>query len=343
MPGSPPCTRDREAVVEVIVEVIHERIEERIEARMPDSKMKFLQSARPSRWNKIKLPKNGPARPGTGAADFTGGRVAMRQKIQTALVGALVVVGITSYLVAQDAAAVPLEDQLKAHYTLVKMGADSDGTAVVEQGTILVIKKGGILSVPYGDRPVATTYEDGKVHAPKSSTMDTRSGFAGKPGKQTAQSFQVGTRVYPAKIAVNLPKDQVVVGIVACDSCNNVSPPTFYKADVVFQFAKGSLASTSPSEVEDTITELLALDDSAVDQAGIGQQGRNPQPGGNAGGGQAQQQAPEPVQIEKGQSPDQVKAALGIPDKIVNLGTKQIFVYKDLKVIFLNGKVFDVQ
>ena len=39
----------------------------------------------------------------------------------------------------------------------------------------------------------------------------------------------------------------------------------------------------------------------------------------------------------------QVKAALGTPDKVVNLGPKQIYVYKDLKVTFVNGKVADVQ
>jgi hypothetical protein len=38
-----------------------------------------------------------------------------------------------------------------------------------------------------------------------------------------------------------------------------------------------------------------------------------------------------------------VKAALGQPDKIVNLGAKQIYVYKDIKVTFINGKVSDVQ
>lgn len=80
------------------------------------------------------------------------------------------------------------------------------------------------------------------------------------------------------------------------------------------------------------------MDDSGGDHGGE-------QQGGNQGGGQAQQQAtpPEPQQIEKGQTPDQVKAALGSPDKIVNLGSKQIYVYKDLKVTFLNGKVSDVQ
>jgi hypothetical protein len=55
------------------------------------------------------------------------------------------------------------------------------------------------------------------------------------------------------------------------------------------------------------------------------------------------QDQPEPQSIEKGMTPDQVEAAMGKPDKKVNLGAKQIYVYKDLKVTFLNGKVSDVQ
>ena len=53
--------------------------------------------------------------------------------------------------------------------------------------------------------------------------------------------------------------------------------------------------------------------------------------------------AAEPASIDKGMTTDQVQASLGKPDKIVNLGTKQIWVYKDLKVTFLSGKVSDVQ
>ncbi|HKM86234.1 MAG TPA: hypothetical protein VJW96_08500 [Terriglobales bacterium] len=274
----------------------------------------------------------------------------MRQKIEMAiLIGALIVVGVTPRLIAQDAPAIPLEDQLKAQYTLVKMGADSGGAAVVEQGTILVVKKGGILGVPYSDQSILSTkYENGAVHSPNPLISKGIGSLMSKVGKtQTTQFFQANTKVYPARIVVNLPKDQVVVGIVDCDSCNNVSPTTFFKADVVFQFPKGTLANTSPSQVEDTIAGLLAFDDSAGDQGG-GQQGGNDQQGGNQGGGQAQQQQqqappPEPAQIEKGQTPEQVKAALGQPDKIVNLGAKQIFVYKDIKVTFINGKVADVQ
>jgi uncharacterized membrane protein YgcG len=276
----------------------------------------------------------------------------MRPKIGMALlIVAFMVVAVAPSLVLAQAPSVSLEEQLKAQYTLVKMGADSNGAAVVEQGTVLVIKKGGILGVPYADQPIATHYQDGAVHSPNALMLGARGGLMGKFGKQqTTQFFQVSSKVYPSKVSVNLPKDQVTIEIVDCDSCNNVNPTTFYKADVVFQFPKGSLATMNPSQVEDAISGLLAIDDSAQDQGNNGQQGGNDQQGGGnqgggGGGGQAQQQAPpaEPQQIEKGQTPDQVKAALGNPDKIVNLGTKQIYVYKDLKVTFLNGKVTDVQ
>jgi hypothetical protein len=277
----------------------------------------------------------------------------MRQRIEMiVLVVALIAVGIAPGIVV---AQVSLEDQLKAQYTLVKMGADSSGAAVVEAGTILVVKKGGILGVPYSDQNIfSTKYESGAVHSPNPVGQKVFGHFMSKIGQQapTTQFFQKDTKVYPARLAVSLEKDQVVIGIIACDSCNNTDPKTFYKADAVFQFPKGTLANTSPSQVEDTIAGLLAIDDSGGDQGG--QQGgngngnSNDQQGGNqqgGGGGQAQQQAPppEPQQIEKGQTPDQVKAALGTPDKIVNLGSKQIYVYKDLKVTFLNGKVSDVQ
>ena len=286
----------------------------------------------------------------------------MRQIIHVGiLVVVLFVVAITpSIVLAQGAApTVSLEDQLKAQYTLVKMGADSSGAAVVEQGTVLVVKKGGILGVPYSDQSIfSTKYENGAVHSPNpmaSKALGFGLGKLGRPAP-TTQFFQTNVKVYPAKLAVNLAKDQVVIGIVDCDSCNNVDPKTFYKADVVFQFPKGTLANTNPSQVEDTISGLLALDDSANsnDQGnnnqGGGQQGGNGNDqgnnqGGGGGGGQAQQQAPppDPVQIEKGQTIDQVKAAIGSPDKIINLGTKQIYVYKDIKVTFINGKVSDVQ
>jgi hypothetical protein len=165
---------------------------------------------------------------------------------------------------------------------------------------------------------------------------------------QTTKLFAKGDKVYPTKIEVNAEKDMVTMGIVACDTCNKTDPPTYNKAAVVFVFPKGSLAKASAGDVEDTIGQLLAIseDSQQQDQAG-GDQNQQGQGGQDQQGGQQQQaqQAPaaEPQTIEKGQTPDQVQGSLGKPDKIVNLGSKQIWVYKDLKVTFVNGKVSDVQ
>jgi hypothetical protein len=56
----------------------------------------------------------------------------------------------------------------------------------------------------------------------------------------------------------------------------------------------------------------------------------------------AQPPAP-PKTIALGQTTDQVVGTLGQPQKIVNLGAKQMYFYPDMKVIFTNGKVTDVQ
>jgi hypothetical protein len=47
--------------------------------------------------------------------------------------------------------------------------------------------------------------------------------------------------------------------------------------------------------------------------------------------------------ISLGQSIDDVTAALGQPAKVVDLGVKKIYIYKDMKITFKSGKVTDVQ
>jgi len=50
-----------------------------------------------------------------------------------------------------------------------------------------------------------------------------------------------------------------------------------------------------------------------------------------------------PVTISLGQTIDQVKAIQGEPQKIMDLGAKKIYVYKDVKITFTDGRVTDVQ
>jgi len=143
----------------------------------------------------------------------------------------------------------------------------------------------------------------------------------------------------------------VTLGIVACDTCNKTDPPTYNKAQVVFQFPKGSLANANAGSVEDTIGQVLAVTDESQDQAQGGQdQGQQDQGqqgaqggGGQAGGGQQEQPPAEPAEIKLGMTMGEVESALGKPDRKANLGTKQIYYYKDMKVTFKDGKVSDVQ
>jgi len=251
------------------------------------------------------------------------------------------------------AQAVSLQEQLAAQYKPVKMGSDTSGYSVVDKGTLLEVKKGGILAVPYSDNSIQSTkYEGGQVKSPNSLvTKGIGLGMKHFGKEQTTHLMAAGDKVYPQSVTVDTGKDTVTMQIVACDKCNNTDPPTAMKAKVVFQFPKGSLAKAQAGEVEDTIGQLLAMSDDSGGDQGNQQQGNNQQQGGGdqgqqqaQGGGQdQQQQQAEPQTVEVGMTPDQVTAALGKPDKIVKLTTKQIYIYKDMKVTFVGGKVSDVQ
>ncbi|PYP86544.1 MAG: hypothetical protein DMF61_12735 [Blastocatellia bacterium AA13] len=51
----------------------------------------------------------------------------------------------------------------------------------------------------------------------------------------------------------------------------------------------------------------------------------------------------EPAQISLGQTTEEVVAIMGKPKQVVNLGSKRIYVYQNLKVTFTDGRVSDVQ
>lgn len=149
---------------------------------------------------------------------------------------------------------------------------------------------------------------------------------------QTGRNFEIGDKVHVTKIDV-VQKDEKVV--VACDSCNGVNPATFYKSQVDFIFAPGFLEKGDVGAIEDTIAEVFTLNAIPAPP---------PTPVADAPPA-AQPSAPAaaPATIQMGQTIDQVVEILGQPENKVDLGAKQIYVYKDLKVTFMDGKVSDVQ
>jgi hypothetical protein len=259
--------------------------------------------------------------------------VAMSSPSQNRFVAVvLAIVALASFAAAQ---AVTLQEQLNAEYKPVQMAGN--GTVVVEPGTLLTVQKGGIISVPWkAVVHCAAKFQDNTLHPSV--------GFCAGMMKSVSQYLQKGNKVYPLKMEVNLDKAKISFQVVSCDSCNGVDPATGMKGEVVFQFAKGYLEKANAGEVEDLIGQVFAIsnDDQQAPGSDSNQPG-NQQASQQAPAQQQQEQQAEPQTIQLGMSTDQVQGAMGKPEKIFNLGAKQIFVYKDVKVTFLNGKVSDVQ
>jgi hypothetical protein len=278
-----------------------------------------------------------------------------------------------SLALGQGAAPPSLAEQLEAQYKLAKIGSDSNGPTVLDAGTVLDIQKGGILGVPWSSpKGCPAKFENSDLKPPSGWCTQARK-HGGKHGFGLLTShlpgavaddasdvntnvsdtkyFQVGDKVYPSSISVDVKKDKILFGVVACDTCNNTNPPTYYKSEVEFEFARGYLAKAGVSAVEDTIGQVFSIDSGGDSQQDQGAQGGQDQSQGGQDQTQAQPPAaaapaPAPAQpqsIQLGETPAQVQAALGPADKVVNLGSKMIWIYKDLKVTFVNGKVSDAE
>lgn len=254
--------------------------------------------------------------------------------------------------VAQNGGADSLESQLAAKYKLAKLGTDSTGLSVLDAGTVLVIKKGGILSVPSGTAILVPSYvKDGQVKTANNTAMSGVNkllkwkGVSDPTGAASSDTkfLTNGEKVYPFKIDVSRKDSKVTLSIIECDSCNNVQDASSRKAQVVFQFPKDYLNSADGGQVSDVINQILEVQADDAAQQDQGQQGQGQQ----AQGQQAPQAEAAPVTppptIQLGQTPDEVTGMLGQPSKIVNLGAKQIYIYKDMKITFVKGKVTDVQ
>jgi hypothetical protein len=228
-----------------------------------------------------------------------------------------------------------LQADLEKTYKPAKMGTDSTGTVVVEAGTVLTLNKGGVLGVPYDNMVFCPShYQDGTLKPP--NTMCKLS------VAKVSKYINSGEKVYVTKIEIIQKDEKVIFSIVECDSCNNVQSASQMKSQIVFHYPKGYLeGGADAGQVGDIIGQVLTP---AADSGGDQQQAAAP-----ADQGQQQQAAAPaaaaapPASVEIGMTPDQVVGILGQPEKVLNIGPKQIYVYKDIKVTFLNGKVADAQ
>jgi hypothetical protein len=216
---------------------------------------------------------------------------------------------------------------------------ESDLKTKYKPDSVLVIQKDGIIGNAPSNAlpPCPSNYKDNALHAPNTLCMMAE--------KSTSKALTNGEKVHPTSVSVNWKAEKVAVNFTECDSCNG-GDASSYKGEVVFQFPKAYLEGADAGQVADVISQVLAAPDPNAPQQDQNQQqasGQQQQGGDQQQAQQPQQPAAPPASIQLGQTVDQVQGAFGPPEKIVNLGTKQIYVYKDLKVTFVNGKVTDVQ
>jgi hypothetical protein len=204
-----------------------------------------------------------------------------------------------------------LEEALKSKYEITKTGMDR--ARITQPGTVLVIQKEGIT----GDLATDMTFLNNRV---RDGQVSQAGGFgAFMQDKKTSRALKTGDKVYLFKIEV---KDDVIrYFIITCDTYDvnqhGSTRQTRYKALLSFELGKGFLATATADDIMKAANAIIIPEQDL--------------------------KAASTKSIELGQTSDQVEAILGKPEKIVNLGPKKIYVYKDMKIVFAEGKVADVQ
>jgi hypothetical protein len=206
-----------------------------------------------------------------------------------------------------------LEHQLRGGITITDTGMDR--LRITKQGTIVVLQKEGVS----GDLASDMTYL--KINVRDGQVSQAGGFVASMQNKKTSRVFKPGDRFFVYKISVH--DDDVQYFLITADTFDvsekGSSKQTRYKALLNFEFPKGTLKDTTAEALGAPVRALIVAEEDVKTAAS----------------------APKTVAL--GQTPAQVEQALGKPDKIIDLGAKLTWVYKDIKVVFVDGKVADVQ
>jgi hypothetical protein len=295
------------------------------------------------------------------------------------LIALLIAISIATYAEDPNAA---VQQKLESQYALTQPTADNTDIVTAGAVIVLNPKRGNVIMAPVSSTNFyQNTYKDGKITqnalGKGIGALNRLSHIPGTsaPGGPATRTFVPGEKMWVTKIDVKA--DSVVFDLFT-DAYADVR----YKAALTFRFAKGSTPSPDQIEkmVAEVFKVQPAEDPKATaqQQAPAGGQeqpapARVPPPAPRGAPPAAAEPAavipppppppadeapavippPPPPPTDEppappkttavGQTIDQVVANLGPPVKIVKLGTKQIYYYKDFKVVFVGGKVTDVQ
>jgi len=239
---------------------------------------------------------------------------------------------------AQSAAAlIDIQRQLVSLYPPAK--ATADGTDIVTAGAVLVLQKDHLLMCKVDQMvPTLNVYKNGAItqgglggllHA-----LDRlgRLGGQGASPNEVTREFVTGEKFWVTAITTR-------PGGVRLSLMSDPINDQRYKATLEFPFERGAIPTAD--DLASLVSEVVKVD---AQDAPTSQSAGDA--GGSNGGAQATQEASPPVAtktIAIGQTRDQVIATFGVPTKVVKLGSKEIDVFQDMKVTFVQDKVTNVQ
>ena len=238
-----------------------------------------------------------------------------------------------------------LWERLNSELKMTKVTADKSD--IVTPGSVLVLQKDGLLMYSIDTKVQPTsTYKNGKISMGFGTALGT-SILLGQlqPGANTSnvpqRKFVAGEKFWVT--AFDIQEGNVVLQFYS-DPYENVR----YQGQLTFPFPKHNMPPAK--DMLRTIAEVITVqpDNNATESAAVQPQAPAPQteqamapiPPPQL---PANTPPPPPKKIALGQTKDQVVASFGQPQKVVELGTKEIYIYSDMKVTFVNGKVTDVQ
>jgi hypothetical protein len=259
-------------------------------------------------------------------------------RLATRSIAALVLSAILPCLIqAQDQVQnSALQQKLKAEFTLTKMAADKSD--VISAGSVLDLQKDGLqMCATDAVAPITNTYKNGKLSVGFGSTLAWTAslGAAGQNTTEMAQrKFVAGEKFWITSYTIQA---DAVLLVFYSDPFNDIR----YYGQLKIPFPKGAVPPAD--EVMKTIHEVVIAE--PMDNAGQGA----PAPPAQALAPIVPPPPPPdtasaaPKTIAIGQTRAQVVALFGQPQKVAQLATKEIYYYPDMKVIFVKGKVADIQ
>jgi hypothetical protein len=144
-------------------------------------------------------------------------------------------------------------------------------------------------------------------------------------------ALKPGERLYLYGVSTGNDYVQLDLYTVATYVVPGTRGPTPLQASVRFQY-DGGLAGVTTRQLLDDIAEWLAVESEARPAAVESRPAPEPRPAGSG-----------TSTVRLGQTQEEVTAILGPPEKQILLGAKAIFIYGNVKVIFVDGKVVDAE